>query len=57
MLEFLNKNKILSPNQLGFLKGPSTTKAILKFVEKVVKSYESTEVYIAHMLNLNKVFD
>lgn len=56
MLEFLNRNEILSPNQCVFRKGLSTTKVILNFV-KVLKSYESIEFYIAHFLDLSKAFD
>ena len=35
MIEFLDKNNILNPNQFGFRKGLSTESAIIQFINNI----------------------
>ena len=37
MIDFIDQNNILSPNQFGFQKGLSTESAIIQFINKVHK--------------------
>jgi hypothetical protein len=57
MIEFLERNKILTPVQFGFRKGFSTATAVLKFVENVMKTFENKQSYYTHYLDLSKAFD
>ena len=57
MSAFIERYKLLSPNQYGFRVGKSTTCAILNFVTKVITALNNKEYVLAIFLDLCKAFD
>ena len=57
MIEFINQNNILSPNQFGFRKGLSTESAIIKLIDKVHKGLNKIHHTVAIFMDLSKAFD
>ena len=57
MIDFIDQNNILSPNQFGFQKGLSTESAIIQFINKVHKGLSKRHHTIAIFMDLSKAFD
>ena len=57
MIEFINRNNILSPNQFGFRKGLSTESAIIKFIDNVHNGLNKRHHTVAIFMDLSKSFD
>ena len=57
LLHFIEKHKILSPNQFGFQKGKSTSEAVLNFVEFVYRSENEGKHTMGVSVDLSKAFD
>ena len=57
MIEFIDQNNILSPNQFGFRKGLSTESAIIQFIDNVHKGLDKRHHTIAIFMDLSKAFD
>ena len=52
--KFLDQNKILSDCQIGFRESRSTSSAILKLNEHVLKNFEKKQITVAVFLNYSK---
>jgi hypothetical protein len=57
LLDFINKNDILSKNQYGFRENISTSMALLDLVDKISASIENNESTIGIFIDLAKAFD
>ena len=57
MIEFIDQNNILSPNQFGFRKGLSTESAIIQFIDNVHKGLNKRHHTVAIFMDLSKAFD
>ena len=57
LLDFINKNNILSKNQYGFRKNISTSMALLDLVDKISTSIENNKFTIGIFIDLAKAFD
>lgn len=57
ILEFFISNNLFCTNQFGFRKGLSTEKAVLSFIDNVVKSFQDGEYFVSAFLDLSKAFD
>ena len=55
--KLLEQNKVISDCQFGFREGRSTSSAILKLNEHVLKSFERKEVIVAMFLDYIKAFE
>lgn len=57
LIDFLNMNNILSPNQYGFVKGLSTEDALYTVTKEITDSLNNNNKCIAVFLDLAKAFD
>ena len=57
MLNYLNKNSILSKNQYGFRKNHSTSLALLDLYDKISLAIDRKEFAVGVFLDLSKAFD
>jgi hypothetical protein len=57
LINFMEKQNILIESQLSFLKGKSTSTALVTFLEDVYKTLDNKEVCVGLFLNLSKAFD
>ena len=57
MYRFLQKNKVLSPNQYGFRKNSSTAFAIYDLIENKLKNLDENLFTCALYVDLSKAFD
>ena len=57
MIDFIDKNSILSSNQFGFRKGLSTESAIIQFIDKIHNGLNKRHHTIAIFMDLSKAFD
>ena len=57
LYDFLNKNKLLNPNQFGFRKSHSTDLALVKFYDFVSRALADREHSIGVFMDLSKAFD
>ena len=57
VINFLNKNNILTANQFGFRSGHSTTLAVLNVIEKLYEHLDESETAIGVYLDIQKAFD
>ena len=57
IINHLNFNNILCPNQFGFRKGLSTYMPLLLVQEKVTKAFENNKIVCGIYLDLKKAFD
>ena len=57
LMKYLEDNKLLSDNQLGFRKGHSTTEAIYYLFEKMNKSINTSEYCLNVFIDFSKAFD
>ena len=57
LINFVEKNNILSEHQNGFRKNRSTELAIIEFIDKITKAIDKGEYTIGIFLDLSKAFD
>ena len=57
MVDFLDQNSILNPNQFGFRKGLSTESAIIQFINNIHNGLNKRRHTIAIFMDLSKAFD
>ena len=57
LIEFINKNNILTPNQFGFQKNKSTEMAVNTIINNVINSFEKKETAYCIFLDFAKAFD
>ena len=57
MMSFLERHKILSDLQYGFVRGKNTTQAIFRFVNDVLRTFHDKTYTVALFLDLTKAFD
>ena len=57
LVEFLDRQKVVVPNQYGFRAGHSTDMAILDMVEKIRTAWASKKVALGVFIDLKKAFD
>ena len=57
MIEFIDQNDILSPNQFGFRKGFSTESAIIQFINNIHNGLHYKHNTVAVFMDLSKAFD
>ena len=57
IMEYLNKNKLLSQVQFGFRKNFSATDALVYATEKIRKEIDCNQIVTAAFLDLSKAFD
>ena len=57
LYDFLNKNKLLNPNQYGFRKNHSTDLALVHIFDKITNAMANKENVIGLFLDLSKAFD
>lgn len=57
LIEYLNKNNLLSPNQYGFRKDHSTFMALLDMQSRILDSLDKNEFSMGIFLDLSKAFD
>ena len=55
--EYLNRNNLICPNQLGFRKKMSTSDALILATENIRREIDENEVVAAACLDLSKAFD
>ena len=57
LYKYLNDQKILHPQQLGFWKGHSNEHLIPQFVDQIYESFENDNCTVGIFVNLSKAFD
>ena len=57
LIDFLNKNNLLSPNQSAYRKGHSTETALVRVVNDILLSLDQGDVSILTLLDLSSAFD
>ena len=57
LLSFFHKFSLFSDSQFGFLKGKSTTDALIHLVENIYESLNSRKHHISVLIDLQKAFD
>ncbi|KAJ8737040.1 hypothetical protein PYW07_000311 [Mythimna separata] len=57
LMKYLEDKKLLSPNQFGFRRGKSTSDAVTKLVDCVVKNIDMKQKVLSIFLDLKKAFD
>ena len=57
MIDFIEKNNILSETQFGFRKGFSTEAAIIQFIDEIHKGLNDRQYTAAVFMDLSKAFD
>lgn len=57
LVNYLESNNLLSPNQFGFREKMSTTDAIEKVIKHIVENLDSKKKCLAIYLDLTKAFD
>ena len=57
MIDFIEKNNILSNTQFGFRKGLSTEAAIIHFIDEIHKGLNDRQYTAAVFMDLSKAFD
>ena len=57
LIQFIEKNKILSKHQYGFRQNRSTELAITELVDKITKAIDRGEYTVGIFLDLSKAFD
>ena len=57
IMEYLNKNKLLSQVQFGFRKNFAATDALVYATEKIRKEIDCNQIVTAAFLDLSKAFD
>ena len=55
--KYLNDQKILHPQQLGFRKVHSTEKAIAQLVDQIYESFENDNYTVSILVELSMAFD
>ena len=57
LLDFLDRNYVLSKYQFGFRKDHSTTLAAIEIIKNIIKSLENCDLVAGEYLDLSKAFD
>lgn len=57
LIQYLEKNNLLSPNQFGFRRGKSTADAVSQLTEKIARGLDEKDRCLAVFLDLRKAFD
>jgi hypothetical protein len=57
LIDFIDKNQILSKHQYGFRKNRSTELAIIELVDKITKGIDQGNYTLGIFLDLSKAFD
>ena len=57
LIDFIDKNQILSKHQYGFRKNRSTELAIIELVDKIAKGIDQGKYTLGIFLDLSKAFD
>jgi retron-type reverse transcriptase len=57
LIDFIDKNQILSKHQYGFRKNRSTELAIIELVDKITKGIDRGNYTLGIFLDLSKAFD
>ncbi|KAG8322416.1 hypothetical protein J6590_108284 [Homalodisca vitripennis] len=57
MLDYMERNELITKNQHGFLKGRSTTTAVTNLLEKITDNLEDGKHVSAILLDYSKAFD
>ena len=57
LVNFLNDNNILSPNQFGFQKGKSTEDALIEFSKKLYSEINKSNNVLSIFIDFSKAFD
>jgi retron-type reverse transcriptase len=57
LIDFIDKNQILSKHQYGFRKNRSTELAIIELVDKITKGIDQGKYTLGIFLDLSKAFD
>ena len=57
LINFLNKNDILSRNQYGFRKNYSTAHALIQLYDKISSALDNKKVTVGLFIDLSKAFD
>lgn len=57
LIEFINKNSLLSNHQHGFRQSRSTTTAIYEYLHSILKAIDEKEMATGIFLDLSKAFD
>ena len=55
--EFMQKEKILSGTQFGFLKHKSSSDAVLHLIEALQENYDNLKISVAVFIDLAKAFN
>ncbi|MFZ2538662.1 MAG: reverse transcriptase family protein [Oscillospiraceae bacterium] len=57
LIEYIDDNNIINPNQFGFRHKHSTCLALLKFVDEITKSIDERKITVGIFIDLAKAFD
>jgi len=57
LIDYVNKNSMLSPLQFGFRKNSSTEHALLAINDYILKNLSENKVVVIVQLDLTKAFD